>query len=126
LALIWALFAALVGPIFFDWNQSRAEFETQASRFSGLTVNINGPIDARLLPTPMLTLTHVEMARPGEAATLRARRLRIEFSLAALMRGDWRASEVRLEGPEFALGLDASGPVNGPLLAAPVALHTLS
>jgi len=126
IALILALVAALVGPHFVDWNQYRAEFETQASRFSGLTVNINGPIEARLLPTPMLTLTHIEMARPGEATALRARSLRIEFSLAALMRGDWRASEVRLDGPEFALGLDASGRLNAPALAAGVDLDAVS
>src|SRR5262249_57579278 len=59
-------------------------------------------------------------------AALRAGRLRIEFSRAAMMRGEWRASEVRLDGPEFALGLDASGRLNAPALAAGVDLDTVS
>ena len=36
IALILALVTALVGPHFVDWNKYRAEFETQASRMTGL------------------------------------------------------------------------------------------
>src|SRR6266540_2594909 len=64
IALILALVTALVGPYFVDWNRYRAEFETQASRITGLTVNINGAVEARLLPTPTLTLGRIEIARP--------------------------------------------------------------
>jgi large subunit ribosomal protein L24 len=41
--------------------------------------------------------------------------LRIEFALGALMRGEWRIAEARLEGPELAAGLDSSGHMAWPL-----------
>ena len=40
---------------------------------------------------------------------MRARALRIEFALGALVRGEWRIADARLEGPEFAVGLDGAG-----------------
>ena len=125
-ALILALVAALVGPHFLDWNRYRAEFEAQASRVTGLTVRIKGPIEARLLPTPALTLGRIEIARPGDAQPLRARSLGIEFKLTALMRGEWRASDFRLEGPEFAVGLDASGRLDWPAPAIGVDLDSIA
>ena len=40
---------------------------------------------------------------------MRARALRVEFALGALVRGEWRIADARLEGPEFAAGLDGTG-----------------
>jgi AsmA family/AsmA-like C-terminal region len=113
-AFILALVAALVGPHFVDWNKYRSEFETQASRMTGLQVRIGGPIDARLLPTPSLNLQRIDIARPGEAGSLRARRLSIEFSLGSLARGEFRASEVILEGAEITAALDRRGRLEWP------------
>src|SRR5262249_35215024 len=66
------------------------------------------------------------VARGGEAAARGGRGLRIESALAAMMRGEWRGREVRLDGPEFALGLDASGRLNAPALTAGVDLDAVS
>ena len=73
-------------------------------------------IDARLLPSPRLTLHDIEI---GAAASdkIRARSLGIEFALGPLMRGDWRATEMHLVGPQISLGLDASGHVQAPNIA---------
>ena len=60
-------------------------------------------------------LQGIEFGRPDEASKVRARALRIEFSLGALVRGEWRIADARLEGPEFAAGLDAAGRVAWPL-----------
>ena len=49
--------------------------------------------------------------------TIRARSLGVEFALGSLMRGEWRAAEMRLVGPQVSLGLDASGHVRAPSLA---------
>jgi large subunit ribosomal protein L24 len=114
IALILALVAALVGPHFVDWNKYRSEFEAQASRMTGLQVRIAGPIDARVLPTPSLNLQRVDIARPGEAGSLRARRLSIEFALGSLARGEFRASEVILEGAEITATLDRRGRLQWP------------
>ena len=93
IAIILALVAALVGPIFIDWGRYRGEFEARASRLTGLDFRVTGAIDARLLPTPTLMLQGVEFGRPNEGSKVRARALRIEFALGALVRGAWRITD---------------------------------
>jgi uncharacterized protein involved in outer membrane biogenesis len=115
IAIILALVAALVGPIFIDWGRYRGEFEARASRLTGLDFRVTGAIDARLLPTPTLMLQGVEFGRPGEGSKVRARALRIEFALGALVRGAWRITDARLEGPELTAGLDPSGHLSWPV-----------
>jgi large subunit ribosomal protein L24 len=109
IVLIAALAAALIGPHFVDWNGYRAEFEFQASRLSEAQVRIGGAIQARLLPTPTLTLEDVEIASAGQSRPLRVHKLGVEFKLGSVLRGEWRATEVRLEGAEFAASIDSSG-----------------
>jgi len=115
IAIILALVAALVGPIFIDWGRYRGEFEARASRLTGLDFRVTGAIDARLLPTPTLMLQGVEFGRPDEGSKVRARALRIEFALGALMRGAWRIADARLEGPELTAGLGSTGHVSWPV-----------
>ena len=103
-AIILALVAALVGPHFVDWTQYRATFETEASKLVGLPVRIGGAIDVRLLPTPTLTLGQVEIGTAAQPL-VRARELHVELALGSLMRGEYRASELRLTGPEVSLAL---------------------
>ena len=109
IAIILALVTALVGPFFVDWGSYRTEFETEVGRLTGLEVRVTGPIDVRILPTPTLTLRQIELGRPGDPARTRARALRIEFALGDLMRGELRAPDLKLQGPELTLGLDPSG-----------------
>lgn len=116
IAIIVALVAALVGPLMIDWGGYRALFEHEATQLVGADVHIAGAIDARLLPTPRLTLHDVEIGSGN--GKLRARAFGVEFALAPLMRGQWQASELRLAGPRLALGLDAAGHVQAPKLAA--------
>ena len=115
IAIILALVAALVGPLFVDWGSYRGEFEARASRLTGLDFRVTGPIDARVLPTPTIVLQGVEFGRPREIARVRARALRIEFALGALLRGEWRIADARLEGPELTAQLDGSGRVSWPV-----------
>jgi hypothetical protein len=114
IVIILALVTALVAPLFIDWGRYRGEFQATAGRLTGLQVKISGPIDARLLPIPTLTLQQIEVSRPGQAGTVKAQSLGIEFALGALIRGEWRAAEVHLTGAEFALGLDAAGRLDWP------------
>ena len=115
IAIILALVTALVGPLFIDWNSYRGEFETRASRLTGLEFRVTGAIDARLLPTPTLVLEGIEFGRPEEGSKVRARLLRIEFALGALARGEWRIADARLESPELSAGLDGSGRLAWPV-----------
>ncbi len=115
IAIILALVTALVGPFFIDWDSYRGELEARASRLTGLEIRVTGPIEARLLPTPSLMLQGIEFGRPDEAGKVRARALRVEFALGSLVRGEWRISDARLEGPEFAAGLDGAGRLAWPV-----------
>jgi len=116
IAIILALLTALVGPLLIDWGGHRSLFEVQASRLLGVEVRVAGEIDARLLPSPRLTLHDIQIGRPGPDS-VRARSLQLELALGPLMRGEWRASELHLAGPRIALGLDASGQVQAPSIA---------
>jgi large subunit ribosomal protein L24 len=116
IAIILGLLAALVGPLLIDWGGHRSLFEAEASRLIGVDVRVNGEIDARLLPSPQLTLHDIEIGKAGRD-NIRARSLGVEFALGPLMRGEWRAAELHLAGPQISLGLDASGHVQAPNIA---------
>ncbi len=115
IAIILALVAALVGPLLIDWGNHRSLFEAEASRLIGVNVRVTGAIDARLLPSPRLTLHDIAIGDGSD--TIRARSLGVEFALGPLMRGEWRAAEMHLAGPQISLGLDASGHVRAPNFA---------
>src|SRR5262249_20830399 len=126
IAILLALGTAVVGPLFVDWSSYRGEFEARASRLTGLDFRVTGAIDARLLPTPTLTLEGLEFGRPEEGSKVRARLLRIEFALGALARGEWRIADARLEGPEFSAGLDGSGRLAWPVPKLGFSLESVS
>ena len=115
IAIIIALVAALVGPLFIDWDQYRATIEAEASKVVGIPVRVAGSIDVRLLPTPSLKLNDVELRPAGSAQKLTARGLAMEFGLGTLMRGQFRANQVAIDRPELMVALDRSGAVQVPV-----------
>ncbi|HLH89719.1 MAG TPA: AsmA-like C-terminal region-containing protein [Xanthobacteraceae bacterium] len=115
--LIVALVAALVGPLFIDWGRWRPNFEAEATRLVGMPVRVSGRIEARLLPTPSLQLTGIEVGEAGHEPRLRARSLGVQFALGSLLRGEWRASQLQIEAPQVNLGVDAGGHVEVPRVA---------
>ncbi|THD73609.1 MAG: AsmA family protein [Bradyrhizobium sp.] len=114
IAFIIALIAALVGPYFIDWNQFRPQFEAEATRVIGAPVRVAGALDARLLPTPSLRLRSVTVGGANDLGKVRADKLDVEFSLGSLMRGEWRADELTINGMGLDLGLDSSGRIDWP------------
>jgi large subunit ribosomal protein L24 len=118
IAFIIALLAALIGPYFMDWNQFRPQFEAEASRIIGVPVRVAGALDARLLPAPALRLRQVTFGGNNDLGRLRADKLDVEFSLSSLMRGEWRATDLTVNGMAADLGLDAKGRVDLPSTAS--------
>ncbi|MGO4714538.1 AsmA family protein [Bradyrhizobium sp. 2TAF24] len=115
IAFILALLAALVGPYFIDWNQFRPQFEAEASRVIGAPVRVGGQLDARLLPTPTLRLRTVAVGGAVDTSRLKADKLDVEFSLGALLRGEWRATDLTINGLDLAVALDPRGQLVSPL-----------
>src|SRR4030081_1329553 len=114
IAFILALVAALVGPYFIDWSQFRPQFEAEATRIIGAQVRVGGKLDARLLPSPSLQLQSVVVGGVNDLGKVRADKLDVEFSLGSLMRGEWRATELTINGMALDLGLDAQGRIDWP------------
>ena len=109
IALILALVAALVGPSVVDWNRFRPNIEAEATRLIGTPVRITGKIDANILPSPSLTLRGLEVGPSHAGSSIRMRSLEVELNLGALVRGQWRAQDLHLVGPDFNLGIDGAG-----------------
>ena len=126
IALIVALIAALVGPYFVDWNQFRPQFEAEASRIVGAPVRVGGKLDARLLPTPSLQLHSVVVGGANDLGKVRADKLDVEFSLGSLMRGEWRATELTINGVALDLGLDRQGRIDWPASSGSFSLGSLA
>jgi hypothetical protein len=124
IAIILALVAALVGPLLIDWRGYRSVFEAEASYLIGVDVRVTGSIDARLLPSPRLTLHDIAIGSGDDAVS--ARSLGIEFALGPLMRGQWHAAELHLSGAKLALGTDAKGGVQAPTIPINFNPNTLS
>ncbi len=114
IAFIIALIAALIGPYFIDWNQFRPQFEAEATRIIGAPVRVGGKLDARLLPAPSLQLRSVVVGGANDLGKVRADKLDVEFSLSSLMRGEWRATELTINGMSLDLGLDSKGRIDWP------------
>ena len=126
IAFIIALVAALVGPYFIDWNQFRPQFEAEATRVIGAPVRVGGKLDARLLPTPSLRLRSVVVGGANDLGKVRAEKLDVDFSLGSLMRGEWRATELTINGLALDLGLDASGRIDAPASTGKFSLGSLA
>jgi uncharacterized protein involved in outer membrane biogenesis len=124
IAMILALLAALVGPHVIRWNDHRDFFEDEVSRLVGVKVKVGGDIDATLLPSPSVTLRAISIGPAGSGRRMQARSLRIELALGPLMRGDLRATEMRLVSPQFNISLDGKGQIDWPSLN--LAKETLS
>ncbi len=125
-AFILALIAALIGPYFIDWNQFRPQFEAEATRVIGAQVRVEGALDARLLPVPRLRLQSVVVGGANDLGKVRADKLDVEFSLGSLMRGEWRADELTINGMALDLGIDAQGRVDWPISAGKFNLGALA
>jgi uncharacterized protein involved in outer membrane biogenesis len=126
IAFIIALVAALIGPYFIDWNQFRPQFEAEATKVIGAPVRVGGELDARLLPTPSLRLRNVMVGGANDLGKVRADKLDVEFSLGSLMRGEWRATELTVNGMSLDLGLDSQGRIDWPAMTGSFNLGSLS
>jgi hypothetical protein len=103
--LIAAAAAALFAPLYVDWNTYRAEFEDYGRQVTGRDVSIEGPIEVRLFPWPVLVLNDVRVANVVGALAanlMEAGRIEMGMSLAPLMSGQIEVDTVAIDSPVFA------------------------
>lgn len=107
-AIITLLSIALAGPLFVDWTGQRARIESVLADALGVRVQIAGPIDVRLLPTPRLILEKAQFGeRPGPS--LGADRIAIEIATMPLLKGEIHVVESRFSGARLILTREAEG-----------------
>jgi uncharacterized protein involved in outer membrane biogenesis len=107
-AIILALLAALVGPLFVDWTAYRSTFERYAGEALGHKVAVLGKADMTLLPAPALTFTDVRVG-DAENPLLSVSRFQMRVELPSLLKGEIRVVEMRLDRPQVNLALDEEG-----------------
>ncbi len=118
LLLVVALTAALAAPWFIDWTKYRADIERQLSASTGLRVTIGGHIEARVLPSPRISLGDVRVLRAeGDSPLASTKNVTLEIAPTALMRGDLRFTDILIDRPEVDLSLGEDGSFSLPMIA---------
>lgn len=115
IAIILVLSTLLVGPYLIDWNGQRAWLSAKLSKAIGAQVRIDGPIDVKLLPRPILRAmtVSIDAARPHQPR-FSAQRLDAELSLNGLLQGAVEFVEARIVSPRIELTMGRDGSVHMP------------
>ncbi len=100
--LLLVLTGAAVGPHFIDWEHRRGAISETLSAALGQEVVVEGPIDIALLPSPSLKLGHIRLGGNGVVRGTIGR-FRGELGIPALIRGEIRILEARLQGANLTI-----------------------
>ncbi len=108
--VVVALFAALFIPYFIDWTDFRRNFEDQASLILGKKVVVHGPVEARLLPFPSVTLHDVRAGMDADGSPqIQVARFSMDAELAPFLSGEARIFDMRIEEPKARIRLLKDG-----------------
>jgi uncharacterized protein involved in outer membrane biogenesis len=113
--LILVLSALFAAPLFIDWNNYRAVFETQASNLLGREVKVDGEVHLVLLPAPELRFDGIKVAdQEGrfDRPLLEARSLEAWLNIGALLSGTIEARKLAIVDPVLRLDVKADGTGN--------------
>lgn len=113
--LVVVLGGALIAPSFIDWNARLPDITRQVKSATGRDLAVDGRLELRVLPTPMLTARGVKLGNvpDGQApymATLDAVEVRV--ALMPLLSGEVQVERIRLVKPTFAIEKYADGRTN--------------
>jgi uncharacterized protein involved in outer membrane biogenesis len=102
----------LAVPHFIEWNEYRAQFETQAAKLFGRPVAIQGDIDLTILPIPRLSirgLTVSDEFGKFEQPFAEIEEFTAVLALPSLLRGTIEADRIKLDQPVVRLKIDEFG-----------------
>ena len=115
LALVAALSAALLAPLFIDWSLHRTQIEAELSDALGARVVVSGSIAIGFLPVTYVELSDVKIAdSAGGEPVLTCRNLRLEAALGSLPSGRLRFTLARLDHPVLTLARADDGSLRFP------------
>ncbi len=106
------LFAALIVPWFVNWDSYTANFEQEATRLVGHPVHVGGAARVRILPSPSVTFTDVEVGEPGAPPIVTVENFSATIELVPLLQGEVRVLSMTLERPHVRLSADNLAAVN--------------
>ncbi|MDQ4060146.1 MAG: AsmA family protein, partial [Pseudomonadota bacterium] len=96
-ALVVILLAAFAAPYFVDWSGYRSLFEARAAALIGAPVRVTGGVEARLLPMPYVRFEGVQAGAPANPFVT-ARAFTMTLAPTPLLRGEFRVTELAIEG----------------------------
>ncbi len=115
LALLLAVFGALIAPFVIDWNRYKPDLQAYGERLTGRVVEIDGPVSVRLFPFPRLQAQQVTLGNPGEpdgSAFVAADTVEVRIALDGLFAGEIRVQDISLDKPVFTFRRNADDEVN--------------
>ncbi|MEO0637457.1 MAG: AsmA family protein [Pseudomonadota bacterium] len=109
-SLLALAFASLfVVPLFWDWSQYREQFEAQASELVGMPVRVTGDTAIRILPTPKVRFTDIEIGKQtgdgGGALSGTVAGFEMDMELAPLATGEVRIFDMKVIEPDLRMSL---------------------
>jgi len=107
--VVIALFAALIGPWFVNWNDYKATFEAEAEKIVGRPVHVVGSASATLLPSPSLTFEDVTVGDVAGEPMMTVDRFEITIELMPLLQGQFRVTSMRLDRPRTHVVVNDAG-----------------
>jgi uncharacterized protein involved in outer membrane biogenesis len=110
--VVSGLAVLLAVPHFIEWNEYRAQFETQAAKLFGRPVAIQGDIDLTILPIPRLSirgLTVSDEFGKFEQPFAEIEEFTAVLALPSLLRGTIEADRIKLDQPVVRLKIDEFG-----------------
>ncbi len=107
-----ALFAALIGPWFINWDTYRSSFEREATRILGHPVHVDGSARASILPAPSLSFTNVSIDGADGETVATVDRFEVTIELLPLIQGEIHVTSMRLAKPHLVLTAAGDGSVD--------------
>ncbi|NJM35690.1 MAG: AsmA family protein [Rhodomicrobium sp.] len=110
--IVTALAALLALPYVVDWNEYKAQFETHAAKLVGRPVHIEGRVDLKFLPVPILNLRGVRIADEFgkfEQPFAEVEEINAVLALPPLLSGTIEAKSIDLDQPIVRLKIDEFG-----------------
>ena len=107
-----ALFAALIGPYFVNWNDYKSTFEAEAEKILGQPVRVAGTAKATVLPSPSLTFTDVQVGDTEGEPMMTVERFDVTIELMPLLQGEIHVISMKLQKPHVRIAVDDSGTID--------------